>query len=562
MRLLLCSVASLALLQPGWGAHQPVRAKHAMVVTVEPHATDIGVEVLKTGGNAVDAAVAVGFALAVTHPSAGNLGGGGFMLIRFADGRTNFIDFRERAPAASTRDMYLDAKGNPTQDSIVGYRAAGVPGTVRGLEFAHRKYGKKKWAELVAPAKDLAAKGFPVSFGLAGAIRAKRDLLGRFPDSKHIFLRDGRFHEPGDLLVQPDLARTLERIRLQGSKDFYEGETARLIAEDMRAHEGLITLDDLQNYKIVERQPLTGHYRGFEIITAPLPSSGGIGLLQMLGVLEGIEYEKAGAGSAATIHPMVETMRHFFADRSEFLGDSDFVSVPVTRLLDPKYIAAIRRSIDENHATPSLKIRPGKAGPEESTQTTHYTIADTDGNVVAVTYTLNGGFGSGVTASKLGFLLNNEMDDFSAKPGAANMYGVVQGEANAIQPNKHPLSAMTPTIVLRRGQFYLALGSPGGPTIINTVLQTIVNVLDFKMNIQQAVDWPRFHHQWLPDELRMEPGFSPDTLAILEARGHKIKLVNPQGLAISQGEVAAVLSDGGWLQGAADGRAEGTAKGF
>jgi gamma-glutamyltranspeptidase/glutathione hydrolase len=533
-----------------------------MVVTVEPHATDIGVEVLKAGGNAVDAAVAVGFALAVTHPSAGNLGGGGFMLVRFADGRTNFIDFRERAPAASTRDMYLDAKGNPTQDSIVGYRAAGVPGTVRGLEFAHRKYGKKKWAELVAPAKDLAAKGFPVSFGLAGAIRAKRDLLGRFPDSKRIFLRDGRFHEPGDLLVQPDLARTLERIRLQGSKDFYEGETARLIAEDMRAHEGLITLDDLQNYKIVERQPLTGHYRGFEIITAPLPSSGGIGLLQMLGVLEGTEYEKAGAGSAATIHPMVETMRHFFADRSEFLGDSDFVSVPVTRLLDPKYIAAIRRSIDENHATPSLNIRPGKAGPEESTQTTHYTIADTDGNVVAVTYTLNGGFGSGVTASKLGFLLNNEMDDFSAKPGAANMYGVVQGEANAIQPNKHPLSAMTPTIVLRRGQFYLALGSPGGPTIINTVLQTIVNVLDFKMNIQQAVDWPRFHHQWLPDELRMEPGFSPDTMAILEARGHKIKLVNAQGLAISQGEVAAILSDGGWLQGAADGRTEGTAKGF
>jgi len=562
MRFLLCFVASLVLLQPGWGARQPVRAKRAMVVTVEPHATDIGVEVLKSGGNAVDAAVAVGFALAVTHPSAGNLGGGGFMLVRFADGRTNFIDFRERAPAAATRDMYLDANGKPTDESIVGYRAAGVPGTVRGLEFAHRKYGKKTWTELVAPARDLATKGFPISFGLAGALRSKRDVLSRFPDSKRIFLRDGRFYEPGDLLVQPDLARTLERIRLQGSKDFYEGETARLIAEDMRAHGGLITVDDLQNYKIVERQPMTGSYRGFDIITAPLPSSGGIGLLQMLGVLEKSAYEKAGAGSAATIHPMVETMRHFFADRSEFLGDSDFVSVPVSRLLDPNYIAAIRRSIDENRATPSVKVRPGKAGPEESPQTTHYTIADAEGNVVAVTYTLNGGFGSGVTASRLGFLLNNEMDDFSAKPGAANMYGVVQGEANAIQPNKHPLSAMTPTIVLRRGQFYFALGSPGGPTIINTVLQTIVNVLDFKMNIQQAVDWPRFHHQWLPDELRMEPGFSPDTMAILEARGHKIRLVNAQGLAISQGEVAAILSDGGWLQGAADGRSEGTAKGF
>jgi len=369
-------------------------------------------------------------------------------------------------------------------------------------------------------------------------------------------LKEGRYFEPGDALIQPELARTLDRIRVQGSKDFYEGETARLLAADMQAHAGLITLQDLKDYAAVERKPLTGRYRGFEIVTAPPPSSGGIGILQMLGVLEGTEFEKSGAGSALSIHTMTETMRHFFADRSEFLGDPDFVSVPTARLLDPDYLAGIRRSIDENRATPSLNVRPGKAGPEESPQTTHYTIADIEGNVVAVTYTLNGGFGSGVTASKLGFLLNNEMDDFSAKPGAPNMYGLLQGEANAIQPQKRPLSAMTPTIVLRRGQFYFALGSPGGPTIINTVLQTIVNVLDFKMNIQQAVDWPRFHHQWLPDELRMEPGFSPDTMAILEARGHKIKLV------ASQGEVAAILLDGGWLQGAADGRTEGTAKGF
>ncbi len=539
-----------------FAARQPVRAKRAMVVSVESHATDVGVEVLKSGGNAIDAAVAVGFALAVTHPSAGNLGGGGFMLARFADGRTTFIDFRERAPGAATRNMYLDSKGVPTDESIIGYRAAGIPGTVKGLEFAHGKYGKKPWAELVAPARDLASKGFPVSYGLASYLRSKKDLLGRFPDSKRIFLREGRTYEPGDTLVQPDLARTLDRIRLQGSRDFYEGETARLLAADMQVHGGLITAADLKDYTVEERKPLTGSYRGFDIVTAPPPSSGGVGILQMLGVLEKTEYEKSGAGSAVSIHTMTEAMRHFFADRSEFFGDPEFFPVPIPRLLDPAYLTKIRASIDPDRATPSIKVRPGEASPHESHQTTHYTIADSDGNVVAVTYTLNGGFGSGVTASKLGFLLNNEMDDFSAKPGTPNMYGLIQGEANAIQPNKHPLSAMTPTIVLRRGQFYFALGSPGGPTIINTVIETLVNVLDFKMNIQQAVDFPRFHHQWLPDELRIEPGFSPDTMAILEARGHKLKFVT------SQGEVAAVMLDGGWLQGAADGRAEGTAKGF
>jgi len=557
MQLLAC-LAALLLLGPAdlFAARQPVRAKRAMVVTVETHATDVGVEVLKSGGNAIDAAVAVGFALAVTHPSAGNLGGGGFMLARFADGRTTFIDFRERAPTAATRDMYLDSKGGTTDESIVGYKASGVPGTVRGLEYAHSKYGKKPWADLVTPARDLAAKGFPVSFGLAGYLRSKKDLLGKSPDSKRIFLRENHHYEPGEVLVQLDLARTLDRIKQQGAKDFYEGETARLLAADMQSHGGLITLADLKDYAVVERKPLTGSYRGFEIVTAPPPSSGGVGILQMLGVLEKTEYEKSGAGSAVSIHMMTETMRHFFADRSEFFGDPEFFTVPIPRLLDPTYLAGIRNSIDQDHATPSLKVHPGQAGPQESPQTTHFTIADAEGNVVSVTYTLNGGFGSGVTASKLGFLLNNEMDDFSAKPGTPNMYGLIQGEANAIQPKKHPLSAMTPTIVLRRGQFYFALGSPGGPTIINTVLETIVNVLDFKMNIQQAVDFPRFHHQWLPDELRLEPGFSPDTMAILEARGHKLKFVT------SQGEVAAIMLDGGWLQGAADGRAEGTAKGF
>jgi gamma-glutamyltranspeptidase/glutathione hydrolase len=307
---------------------------------------------------------------------------------------------------------------------------------------------------------------------------------------------------------------------------------------------------------VAERKPLTGSYHGWEIVTAPPPSSGGVGILQMLGVLDGTGYEKSGAGSAASIHMMAEAMRHFFADRSEFFGDPEFVTVPVSRLLDPKYIAGIRQSINVNRAAVSLRIHPGQAAPQESSETTHYTIADSEGNVVAVTYTLNGGFGSGVTAAKLGFLLNNEMDDFAVKPGVPNMFGLVQGEANAIQPRKHPLSSMVPAIVLRDGKFYLALGSPGGPTIINTVLQVIVNVLDFGMNIQQAVNWPRFHHQWQPDELRMERGFSPDTVALLESRGHKIKLVN------SQGEVAAILWDGVWFQGAADGRTEGTAKGF
>jgi gamma-glutamyltranspeptidase/glutathione hydrolase len=546
----------LLLLLPGLvTARQPVRARHAMVVSVEPHATDIGVDVLKSGGNAIDAAVAVGFALAVTHPSAGNLGGGGFLLARFADGRTTFLDFRERAPAAASRDMYLDSTGKPTEDSLTGYRASGVPGTVKGLEFAHRKYGRKPWANLLAPAVNLAAKGFPVSFAQSGSFRASKN-LDRFPESKRIFLKDGRYYEPDDLLIQLELARTLERIRRQGSKDFYEGETARLLAADMQAHGGLITLEDLRSYIVVEQKPLSGAYHGYEIVTAPPPSSGGIGILQMLGVLDGTGYEQAGAGSASSIHTMAEAMRHYFADRSEFLGDPEFAPVPVSRLLDPKYISSIRASIDPSRASPSLQVHPGKAGPVEGSETTHYTIVDTEGNVVAVTYTLNDSYGSGVTASKLGFLLNDEMDDFSVKPGEPNLFGLIQGEANAIQPRKHPLSSMTPTIVVRDGKFYFTVGSPGGPTIINTVLEVMVNVLDFHMNIQQAVDWPRFHHQWLPDELRMERGFSPDTIALLASRGHQIKLVN------SQGAVAAILSDGEWLQGAADGRTEGTAKGF
>jgi len=540
---------------PVWAA-EPAHARRAMVVTREPHATEIGLQVLQSGGNAIDAAVAVGFALAVTHPPAGNLGGGGFLLARFADGKTTFLDFRERAPQSATRDMYLDAAGIPTDASIVGYRAAGVPGTVRGLEYASRKYGRKPWAELVVPAERLAANGFPVSYGLAASLREHYRLLSRFPESKRIFLRGGRYFEGGEMLVQRELAETLGRIGRLGAKDFYEGETARRLAEDMARHGGLITQADLEAYSVAERQPLTGSHRGYSIITAPPPSSGGVGILQMLGVLEGSGFEKSGAGSAASLHIMAEAMRRYFADRAQFLGDPDFVSVPVKRLLDPRYLTSIRRSIDPNHATPSDAIRPGDGLPAESSETTHYSIVDSEGNVVAVTYTLNGGYGSGVTATGLGFLLNNEMDDFAARPGSPNAYGLVQGEANAIQPRKRPLSSMTPTIVLRNGSFYLVAGTPGGPTIINTVLQVLVNVLDFGMNVQDAVNQPRIHHQWKPDELRMERGFSPDTISLLEARGHHIRIVEKMG------EVAAILADGGWLHGAADPRTEGTAQGY
>jgi gamma-glutamyltranspeptidase/glutathione hydrolase len=538
---------------PMWAA-QPVRARHGMVVTRERHATAAGLQVLKNGGNAIDAAVAVGLALAVTHPSAGNIGGGGFMLIRLADGRTTFIDFREHAPQAASRNMYLDASGKATQDSVTGYRASGVPGTVRGLEYANKKYGKRPWAELVHPAVELASQGFPLSYALAQSLRGQRGLTG-FPESKRIFQKDGKFYEAGEILVQPELARTLERVEKLGSKDFYEGETARLLAKDMAAHGGVITEADLKMYAVHERTTLTGMYNGYTIVTAPPPSSGGAGILQMLGMLDGTGYEKGGAGSASVVHYMTEAMRRFFADRSEHMGDPDFVKVPMTSLLDPKYIARQRASIDPERATPSSQIKAAVFTGHESMETTHYTVADEAGNVVAVTYTLNGSFGSKVTATGLGFLLNNEMDDFAAKPGEANMYGLIQGEANAIAPGKTPLSAMTPTIVLKDGNPVLAVGSPGGPTIINTVLEVIVNVLDFGMGVQDAVNWPRFHHQWMPDELRMEPGYSPDTIAILEKRGYTVKRVT------AQGEAAAIHWNNGWLEGAPDPRTEGTAEG-
>lgn len=526
-----------------------------MVVAQEPLATDVGVAVLKAGGNAVDAAVAIGFALAVTHPYAGNIGGGGFMLLRMADGRTNFIDFREKAPLQATRNMYLDSDGKVTQDSLVGWRASGVPGSVRGFELAHKKYGKKSWANLLQPAVALAQKGFPVSYSLSKSLSESK-LLPEFPESKRIFLSA----QYGDKLVQPELASTLKRIRDHGAKDFYQGEIAKKFAAAEKANGGLITLEDLKSYQAVERAPLLGRYKEYDIVTSPPPSSGGIGILQMLGMLEGSGYEKGGAGSAASIHYVVEAMRRAYADRSEFIADPDFFKVPIVRLLDPKYLAGRRGTIDPEHATPNDQVHAGPLPPVESTETTHYNVVDSAGNVVAVTYTLNGGYGSGVTVPGLGFLLNNEMDDFSAKPGEENTFHLIQGEANAIQPGKRPLSSMTPTILLRDGKPFLVLGAPGGSRIINGVLQVILNVVDFHMNVQDAVDWPRVHHQWMPDLLNVERGISPDTIEKLHAMGYAIRPFEGSFPVVAR--VEAILMDGGWLQGAADGRGSAKAEGY
>ncbi len=538
------------------GTFTPAYARQAMVVTAEPQATAAGVEVLRKGGNAVDAAVAVGFALAVTEPNAGNLGGGGFMLIRFADGRSTFLDFRERAPAAANRDMYLDEKGSATEESVVGYRAVAVPGSVRGFELALRKYGTKKWSSLLAPAERLAREGFPVSWDLAASLR-QSGRLARFPESLKIFRNNGRPFAFGEPLQQRDLADTLQRLAENGADEFYRGRTAELIAADMAANGGLITLDDLAAYRPVERKALRGTYNGFEILSAPPPSSGGAGVIQMLNMLEGEKLSAAGAGSAAAIHRVAEVMRRFFADRAQYFGDTDFVEIPLEEMLSKQYAKRRAATIRPERATPSAEVGGGDPAGRESNDTTHYSIVDAQGNAVTVTYTLNGSYGSGVTAKGTGVLLNNEMDDFTAKPGSPNAYGLLQSENNAIEPGKRPLSAMSPTIVSKEGKLRLALGAPGGPTIISSVLQTILDVLDFGMNVQQAVDYPRFHHQWMPDRLYMESyGFSPDTIEALRRKGHKISF----GRAM--GQVMAIEVEGDYLAGAADSRSEGTAAGF
>ena len=524
----------------------PVEAKHGMVASVHDLASEAGVEILKKGGNAVDAGVAVGLALTVVYPFAGNIGGGGFMMIHLADGRAVAIDYRETAPAASGRDMYLGPDGNVLKpgpgSSTVGWRASGVPGSVAGFALAQQKYGSGKvsWADVCEPARRLAADGFVLSQGTAANLKAYAKLLSQFPESKRIFLADGAFHEAGTLWRQPDLAAVFARLQKNGPREFYEGETARLIADAMAKNGGTITLADLKGYAAVERKPLRGTYRGHEIVTMPPPSSGGIALLQMLGMLETHDVAKLGANSAAKFHLFIEVMRRAFRDRAEFLGDPDFVNVPTAGLLDRAYIAGLMKNFNPAKATPSDGLAPGNpAGwtpikvsqlddhrarlAAESTETTHYSIVDAAGNAVSNTYTLNGGYGSGVTIPGTGILMNNEMDDFTSKIGVKNMFGLLQGPANAIAPGKRPLSSMTPTFVLKDGALLLVTGSPGGPTIINTVLLVITNVIDHQMPVMQAVEFPRFHHQWQPNTISHDRfSMSPDTSALLTAMGHSL----------------------------------------
>ncbi len=547
-------------------AREPVRGRSAMVVSQSKLASEIGADVLKRGGNAIDAAVAVALALAVTYPEAGNLGGGGFMLIRFRDGKTTAIDYRERAPKAATRDVFVNKNGELIKgegSSTVGYRASGVPGTPAGLEYVFRKYGSKKidWSQLVEPARRIAADGFVLSNRLANLFLSYKETLEKYDDSRRIFLNGGKYFSEGDTLKQPELAATLARIQKNGAREFYTGETARLIAKDMSAHGGLITLDDLKNYQPTERVPLQGTYRGFPIITMPPPSSGGIVLLQTLNMLERYDIRKMGWASSEKYHVLAESMRRAFADRSEWMGDADFTSVPVATLIDKKYAAARGATIDLTRASKSADIKAGEiAGFKEPTETTHFTIVDADGNIVTNTYTINDLYGSRVTAKGTGVLLNDEMDDFAAQPGKANMFGLIQGEKNAIQAGKRPLSSMTPTIVLRKdGSPWFALGARGGPRIISAVLQIVVNVIDHDMNIQQAVDAPRIHQQWFPDEIVFEPfGLSSDTRRALETLGQKFA-DKPAYIASA---TAIMIDEKGVRLGAVDSRADGEAIGY
>ena len=530
-------------------AREPQRARYGMVVAMEGQAAAVGADVLRRGGNAVDAAVAVGFALAVTQPNAGNIGGGGYMLLRMADGRSSFIDFRERAPAAAARDMYLDATGEATRGSIEGWRAVGVPGTVRGLAMALGQYGTWAWGDTLQPAISLAQQGYVVSPAQAKHLQSAKNLATN-TESRRVFQRDGRFFAAGERLQQPNLAATLSRLVAHGPDEFYTGATGRQLARAMRENGGLISEADLRDYRAIERPPLQGSYKGYTLLTAPPSSSGGVVILQTLGMLEGTAFAAGGQGSASVIHWLAEAMRRSYADRNAYLGDPDFVTPPVAGLLDRSYLAQRRAGIDPKQATPSATLKAGTPEGVEREQTTHYTVVDAAGNAVAVTYTLNGYFGNGITVPGLGFLLNNEMDDFAARRDTPNMFGLVQGEANAIAPGKRPLSSMSPTIVLKEGKLYMTLGAPGGSRIPSAVLQTFVNVVDFGLNLQDAVDSPRMHHQWLPDRLYLERGISPDTAELLKNRGHAIS----QSPGVVLAAVSAIRLHDGWIEGAPDGR--------
>ncbi|MER8766347.1 gamma-glutamyltransferase [Mesorhizobium sp. M0968] len=519
---------------------QPAKGELGMVVTAQHLASEVGVEVLKRGGNAVDAAVAVGYALAVVYPTAGNIGGGGFMTIRFKDGRSTFLDFRERAPLAATKTMYLDKDGKPVKGaSLDGYLAVGVPGSVAGFEMAREKYGTLSRQDLLAPAIRFAKEGFVLEQGDAASLQGGAERLARDPAAAAIFLKpDGKPYAVGERLVQPDLAASLAAISERGADAFYKGATADAIVKASGEKGGILARADFESYAVRELKPVTCNYRGYEIISSPPPSSGGVIICEILNVLEFYPLSYLGAGSAETVHVMVEAMRHAYVDRNSALGDPGFIDNPVAKLLDKNYAREIREKIDPFRAGVSQELMPKGFG--ESNETTHFSIIDNDGNAVAVTYTLNGSFGAGVVAAGTGILLNNEMDDFTQKPGVPNLYGLVQGEANAIAPKKTPLSSMSPTILAKDGKPFMVIGSPGGSRIITITLEAIVNVVDHGMNIQEAIDAPRIHHQWLPDTVYIEPfGLSPDTEKLLTGMGYHLDLADT-----TWGQAAGILVGG------------------
>lgn len=529
----------------------PVQGKEGMVVTSHFLATKSAQEVLKNGGNAIDAAVTAAFSLAVTQPRSGNIGGGGFMLISSEEKNDVVaIDYREKAPSKATVDMFLDKEGNADSNvSRYSHLAAGVPGTVAGLAMALEQYGTISLQEAMAPAITLASEGFVVTPRFSQGLKTKEEMLKKWPSSKKIFYKaDGSYYEPGDLFVQKDLAATLTRISENGIKEFYEGKTAELLVAEMAKHGGLISMEDMKNYTPGFRTPVHGTYRGYDIYSMSPPSSGGTHVVQILNILEGYPISNYGHNSAQTIHLMAEAMKRAYSDRSQYLGDEDFVKVPLKALTSKQYAEGQRSEIDRAKATPSKNISPGVVVPYESNETTHFSIVDKYGNAVSNTYTINFSYGSGIVVEGAGFLLNNEMDDFSAKPGVPNAYGLIGGEANKIEPNKRMLSSMSPTIVKQEGKNFLVTGSPGGSRIITTTLQVIMNVIDHGLNIQSAVAAPRIHHQWLPDEIRVEEGLSPDTVKALGEMGHTI---TPKS---SMGAIQSIMIKDGVMYGGADPR--------
>ena len=535
---------------------QPIYAKHGMVSSQEALASKIGVDILKQGGNAVDAAVAVAYALAVTLPRAGNVGGGGFMLVHLAEQhKTIAIDYRETAPAKAHKDIFLDEQGNAVDKlSREHGLAVGVPGTVMGMELALTKYGTMSMEQVIKPAIKLAKDGILVTSDLSNSLAGLKSRITQWPSSAEVFYHaDGSNYQVNELFKQPELAQSLSLIAEKGSKGFYHGETAEKIVSAVQNAGGVMSLTDLANYKVIERQPVRGQYRGYEVVSMPPPSSGGIHIIEMLNVLEQFPIDKLGHNTADTLHLMAETMKYAYADRSKFLGDPDFVDVPVKQLINKEYAKSIASKISINKTTPSSEILPGKLAPYESDQTTHFSVIDKWGNAVANTYTLNFSYGSGLVAKGTGILLNNEMDDFSVKPGTPNGYGLIGGEANSVQGNKRPLSSMSPTIVMKDGKPFIVTGSPGGSRIINITLQIIMNVIDHNLNIAEATAAARIHHQWLPDFIWVEHTLNKDTISLLEAKGHKVKIQE------SIGSTQSIMMTEQGLFGASDPRRAGSA---